>query len=196
MKHESLRALLSIAAAKDLEMVQLDVKTAFLNGDLEEELYMEQPVGFVETDREAEICHLKKSLYGLKQASRAWNAKFHGFLAQYGLTRSTADPCICVRKEDDEITIMAIWVDDGLICSTRQNKLNDIVGYLSRNFEMTSGTVDNFIGIKITRNRLMRTIHMTKESYILQILRKFQMDECNSRAIPADPLLTWSKRTP
>ena len=91
---------------------------------------------------------------------------------------------------------MAIWVDDGIICSTRQNKLNDIVGYLSRNFEMTSGPMDNFICIKINRKRLMKTIHMNQEFYFLKILRKFQMDECNSRAIPADPLLTWSKRTP
>jgi hypothetical protein len=81
VRHDSLRIIFSIAAQRDLEMMQLDVTTAFLNGDLKEELYMEQPTGF-ETGKE--VCRLKRSLYGLKQSSRVWNRKFSDFLAKYG----------------------------------------------------------------------------------------------------------------
>ena len=92
VKHYSLRTVLAIAAAKDLEMIQLDIKTAFLNGDLQEEIYMEQPEGFIIPGKETEVCKLLKSLYGLKQASRAWNQKFHAFIVKFGLTQSKADP--------------------------------------------------------------------------------------------------------
>jgi Reverse transcriptase (RNA-dependent DNA polymerase) len=82
-------------------MLQLDVKTAFLNGDLNEELYMTQPTGFVVSGREGEVCKLViriLSIYGLKQASRAWNIKFHGFLIKFGFIRSSAEPCVYIKK--------------------------------------------------------------------------------------------------
>ena len=94
MKHDSLRTILAIAAERDLELIQLDVKTAFLYGDLREELYMEQPAGFKVKGREDEVCRLHRSLYGLKQSSRAWNEKFNSFLLKYGFTRGLADPCV------------------------------------------------------------------------------------------------------
>jgi hypothetical protein len=112
-----LRTVLAVAAAKDLEMVQLDLKTAFLNGELEEELFMGQPAGFEVNGRENEVCRLQRSLYGLKQASRNWNKKFDSFIVKYGFTRGVADPCVYYQKDDQNITIMAIWVDDGLLCS-------------------------------------------------------------------------------
>ena len=83
VKHDALRTVLAIAAAKDLHMVQLDVKTTFLNGELEEELYMEQSAGSTVSGKETQVCRLQKSLYGLKQASRCWNEKFNGFLLKY-----------------------------------------------------------------------------------------------------------------
>lgn len=94
VKNDSLQTILAIAAARDLELVQLDVKTAFLNSELQQELYMEQPAGFEIKGREAEVCRLHRSLYGLKQASRAWNEKFNFFLVKYRFTRGLADPCV------------------------------------------------------------------------------------------------------
>ena len=123
-----LRTVIAIAAAKNLEMRQLDVKTAFFNGDIDEELFMAQPTGFVDHEKPELVCRLRRSLYGLKQASRAWNAKFNGFLVQYGLHRSVADPYIYSQEKDGVFTMLAIWVDDGIICSTHQAKLNDIIG--------------------------------------------------------------------
>ena len=97
-KTYSIRMVMAIAAEKDLEMIQLDVKTAFLYGTLEEEIYMKQPEGFTIPGKEEEVCRLVKSLYGLKQASRVWNVKFNEFILAFGLERSTCDPCIYYRQ--------------------------------------------------------------------------------------------------
>lgn len=192
VKHDSLRTVLAIAAAEDLEIVQLDVKTAFLNGDLSEVLYMEQPTGFRTSDN---VCLLHRSLYGLKQASRAWNSKFNSFLIKYGFIRSSADPCFYFQQDKEHITILAIWVDDGLLCSSRSTKLQDIVGYLSQNFEMTSGSADCFVGIQIKRNRKERTIHLSQGPYIKKILDKFCLTDCLQRTIPADPFTHLRRNT-
>ena len=185
VKHDSLRTILSLAAARDLELLQLDVKTAFLNGDIDEELYMDQPTGFKEDSKM--VCLLKKGLYGLKQASRAWNEKFNHFLIQYGFTRSDADSCVYFQRDENNITIMAIWVDDGLLCSNHQSKLEDIVNYLSEKFEITSGPVDHFVGLEISRDRCKGVIHVSQQAYVKKILTRFRMGDCKPRSIPADP---------
>jgi 2-hydroxychromene-2-carboxylate isomerase len=153
VRYDSLRAVLAIAAALDLEIAQLDVKTAFLYGDLNEELYMSQPTGFIKKGEEKLLCRLKRSLYGLKQSSRSWNSKFNEFITMYGLKPSVADPCVYSLNSDGVIIIMAIWVDDGLVCSNHHSKLEEIVQFLSNQFEMTSGPAGCFVGIQIVRNR-------------------------------------------
>lgn len=94
VKHDSLRLPLAITASMDIELHQFDVKIAFLYGDLEEDLYIPQPEGFIQPGSEDHVCHLLRPLYGLKQASRKWNEKIDSFLKTFGLTRSIADPCI------------------------------------------------------------------------------------------------------
>jgi transposase InsO family protein len=187
VRHDSLRAVLAITAAENLEMAQLDVKTAFLNGDLHEELYMFQPTGFEIEGQEDLVCRLNKSLYGLKQASRSWNEKFNNFLVQYGFSQSKADPCVYTIKTETELTIMAIWVDDGIVCSSLQSRLEDIVRYLENVFEMTHGDVECFVGIQIRRNPERNLIHISQEKYIEKILEKFQMENCYPKTVPADP---------
>ena len=123
VRYESIRTALAVAAARDLEIIQLDVKTAFLHGDLSEEIYMDQPKGFVLPDRASDVCRLKKTLYGLKQASRSWNEKFNSFLLTFGFTKSDADPCVYFREDQDGILILALWVDDGLLCGTHKAAL-------------------------------------------------------------------------
>ena len=122
-------------------MIQLDVKTAFLYGNLDEEIYMEQPEGFVTQGREQEVCRLIKSIYGLKQASRVWNIKFNEFIILFGLTRSTADPCVYYRhlrrgEADEELTIFTLYVDDGLIISNLKAVLTEMMVFLSKEFEV------------------------------------------------------------
>lgn len=116
VRYDSVRIILAIAAAEDMEMVQFDIKTAFLNGDLEEEIFMELPEGMKDANGER-VCRLRKSLYGLKQASRAWNTKFTDFLADCGLMQSTADNCVFHGIIDRNKVILLLYVDDGMILS-------------------------------------------------------------------------------
>lgn len=187
VKYDSLRIVLSIAAAEDLEISQLDVKTAFLYGDLNEEIYIEQPQGFIQTGKEADVCRLLKSLYGLKQASRSWNQKLDGFLIEYGLIRSSADPCVYFLNDGEGLTIVAIWVDDGLICSHHQSRIDDIVQQLNSKFEITSGPATFFVGLQILRDRSQRRLFLSQSHYIKQMLHKFGMENCKPKGIPADP---------
>lgn len=192
VKHYSLRVVLAIAAAKDLEMIQLDIKTAFLYGDLQEEIYMEQPEGFVVPGQEDQVCRLLKSIYGLKQASRAWNKKFHDFILKFGLTQSHADPCVYFRHRregevDEEFTVLIIYVDDGIIFSNQKHILTDILEHLKTVFEIRSFPADRFVGVDIIRDRSLRTIHISQPDYISKIVEKFNMVNCNPLAAPADP---------
>jgi hypothetical protein len=187
VKYDSLRTILAIAAAEDLEISQLDVKTAFLNGDLEEEIYLQQPQGFAADGKEKQVCRLLKSLYGLKQASRSWNQKFDSFLTEYGLTPSTADQCVYFNHDGKGLTIVAIWVDDGLICSYNQSKIDSIVQSLNSNFEITSGPAAMFVGLQISRIRSQKLLFLHQSHYIRKVLKRFNMADCNPKKVPADP---------
>ena len=108
--------MLSIAANMDLEVEQLDVKTVFLHGDLEEEIYMHQPEGFMEKGKENLVCRLRKSLYGLKQAPRQWYRKFESFMTDNGYHKTQADHFVFVKKfEGGDCLILLLYVDDMLI---------------------------------------------------------------------------------
>lgn len=143
------------------------------------------PAGFKEDSQM--VCLLKKGLYGLKQASRAWKEKFNHFLIQYGFTRSNADSCVYFQRDENNITIIAILVDDGLLCSNHQSKLEDIVNYLSDKFKITSGPVDHFVGLEISRDRCKGPIHISQQAYVKKILARFKTGECKPRSVPADP---------
>jgi hypothetical protein len=192
VKNYSIRAIMAIVAARDLEIVQLDVKTAFLYGTLTEEIYMQQPEGFVIPGREQEVCRLIKSIYGLKQASRVWNIKFNEFILLFGLTRSTADPCVYYRhlrpgEADEEITIFILYVDDGLIISSLKTVLTEMMNFLGKEFEVRSLPADRFIGMDISRNRVQRTIHLSQPEYTKTVLERYGMSNCATLSVPADP---------
>ena len=112
LKYDSLRAILAIAAVDDLDLFQFDVASAYLQSQLVEELYVEQPVGFCVVGRERDVYRLHKCLYGLRQASRAWNDTFNTFLSAFGLVASEADPCVYLYQNETNFFIVALWVDD------------------------------------------------------------------------------------
>ncbi len=188
VKQCSLRTVLSLVAALDLEITQLDIKTAFLYGELEEELYLEQPEGFVTAGRENEVCRLKKSLYGLKQSPRAWNTKFNEFLVKFGLTRCDSDSCVYYRRQEEgEITIVCIFVDDGLICTNKKFVSTSILNYLNMHFEIRSLPADRFIGLDILRDRPNKKLFISQIDFVNKILKKFNLDLCYPKSTPADP---------
>lgn len=187
VKYDTLRVILSFVAALDLEVSQLDVKTAFLHGELDEEIYLQQPQGYIEPGKENLVCRLHKSLYGLKQASRVWNRHFDTFLKKFGLNPSDADPCLYLRHYQGEFALVIIWVDDGLVCSNNGDLVSAIIEYLSKCFEMCCTPANHFVGLSITRDRQRKTLYLTQPEYIKKILQRFHMLDCNPKSLPADP---------
>jgi hypothetical protein len=111
-RYTSIRAVISIAAEMGWKIHQMDVKTAFLNGLIEEEVYIEQPLGFEVHGRESHVCRLKKALYGLKQAPRAWYSRIDAYLQQLGFEKSEADPNLYFIMVGEDPLILLLYVDD------------------------------------------------------------------------------------
>ena len=124
VKHSSIRILLALIAQFNIELVQMDVKTAFLHGDLEEEIYITQPDGFKVTGKENWVCKLSKSLYGLKQSPRQWYKRFDQFMIGQNYTRSSFDHCVYFRKlQDGSFIYLLLYVDDMLMASRNQGEI-------------------------------------------------------------------------
>ena len=133
----SIKVVFCLATKMKLEIDQPDVKTAFLHGDLEEEIYMEQPKGFTAKGKEHLVCRLKKSLYRLKQAPRQWYKKFDSFMVDHGYDRATLDHCVFVKKlSDGEFIILLLYVDNMLIVCHDTNKIDKLKKELWKSFNM------------------------------------------------------------
>jgi hypothetical protein len=122
----TIRVLLSLAASHGLLVHQMDVKTAFLNGELDEEIYMEQPAGFVANGQEGMVCKLLKYLYGLKQAPKQWHKRFDRTLTSAGFVVKEADKCVYYRYGGDDGVILCMYVDDILILGTSLDVIKEI----------------------------------------------------------------------
>jgi hypothetical protein len=171
---------LSVAAKEKLVLAQFDVKTAFLNGDLEEEIYMKQPEGF--TDGSNKVCKLVKSLYGLKQAPRCWNETCTKFFSTQGLVESEADPCLFVRKRDNGKLMIALYVDDGIIAATHQEDIDAFLSAMSSQFDITRCLFKCFLGIQV-KMQPDGSIFIFQKGYLKKVLERFNMDQakpCNT----------------
>lgn len=186
-KQSAIRIFLSYAAAKDLEMVQFDIKTAFLYATHNEVIYMTQPEGYVVSGMEDYYCRLLKSLYGLKQAPYEWNEEFNGFLIEFGLVCSESDSCIYTRRAGDEITIVVIYVDDGLIASNKPETIKSMIEHLKQKFEIRTFAPTRFVGLNLVRDRANRLIYIDQENTIDRMLNDYNMTCCKPVALPADP---------
>jgi hypothetical protein len=171
----TIRTLLSIAASENLSMIQFDVSTAFLYGELEEEIYMNEPQGYEDgTDR---VCKLRKSLYGLKQAPRFWNKKIGNLLKESGLKQSNADPCLYILEKGKEKLFLILYVDDGLIVSTTSEILNELVSKLKKEFKITVKPAAYFLGLEIEQTEGCIKVSQSglhEESYEKIQFRKLQ----------------------
>lgn len=183
VRYDSIRTLFAIAAAKKLKMRQFDVKTAFLNGDLEENVYMKQPVGF--SDNTNKVCKLRKSLYGLKQSSRCWNQKFKDFIEKFGFKSSKADPCVFVKLDETNTVILCIYVDDGMIFGNSDEIIDKIIEHLKQKFEIEVVEAVCFLGIEIDRLD-DGSIFVHQAAYARKVIRKFNMENCNPVGVPSD----------
>lgn len=184
VKFTSVRLILAVAAAEKLILRQFDIKTAFLYGELEEEIYMEQPDGF--KDSSGKVCLLNKSLYGLKQASRCWNLKFTQFLKRFNLTVSSADSCVFIGSVFGRKIVLAIYIDDGLIAAQDEKDINSLLNELSEQFQFKSGKLDSYLGLEVSET-IDGSIHVNQAGYARRLLERFNMTECNPVATAADP---------
>src|SRR5579871_807696 len=186
-KFASIRLLLAIAAKEDYEIHQMDVQSAFLNGELDEEIYMKQPEGFIEEGKENLVCRLHKSLYGLKQAGRTWYNKLHESLVEIKFSRYNADYSIYYYKEKSTKVIISVYVDDLILISNNLPYLQEIKKKLEEIFAMKDlGEISGYLGIRIRRNRKDRIIYLNQFKYIKDILKKYRIENVVSISIPID----------
>ena len=136
VKHSSIRLLLAFVAHEDLELDQLDVKTAFLHGELDELIYMQPPEGFGEGIKDGQVCLLKKSLYGLKQSPRQWYKRFDKYMLDIGFNRSSHDGCVYFKLTDDSMVYLLLYVDDMLVACKEKRHLEQVKEILKAKFEM------------------------------------------------------------
>ena len=190
----SIRLLIAFAAINKLEIHQMDVKTAFLNGELEEEIYMEQPEGFQAPGNGNKVCKLVKSLYGLKQAPKQWHEKFDNVMISNDFKINECDKCVYVKNTTKGYVIVCLYVDDMLIIGSNNYMITSTKNLLMSKFDMKDlGVADVILGIKIERTP--EGIFLSQSHYVNKILEKFDKDGDGKATSPIDVTLHLTKNT-
>lgn len=183
VRHSTMRILFALANNFDLDIEHLDVETAFLNSNLNEVIYMEQPDGFI-TDKN-KVCLLLKSIYGLKQSSRMWNLKVHKLLVDNDFIQSKCEPCVYFKCLNKKITIIALYVDDFYVFSNCNDTKSKLYKLLESNFNVKNlGSLKNCLGINITRDKSKGILTLDQSAYIRKLLKIFGMEQCRPVSTP------------
>ena len=183
--YSSIRTILAYAVEKRMKIHQMDVITAFLNGDLNEDIYMEQPPGYVQEGKEKLVCKLKKSLYGLKQSPRCWNEKLTQHVKSLGFEESGADPCIFTRRKNQKVEIIAIYVDDLIAITETDEEMRRLKKSLTSTFKMKDlGELYYCLGINFYRTK--DSLYMCQSQFIHRLLEKYGLSDTNTVATPMD----------
>ena len=177
----------SIAVSRNWKIHQLDIHNVFLNGILTEEVYMKQPPGFVDSSLPSHVCRLHKSLYGLKQASRAWYTHLSDFLLSIGFRASKVDTFLFILSNGSHIFYLLVYVDDILLTSSNSTMLHHLIQLLSFEFKLRDlGAVHYFLGIEVQSTG--RGLMLRQHKYILDILTRAGMTSCKPVDTPVSPL--------
>ena len=183
VRMESLRILLAIAAREDLEIHQMDVITAYLAGDLEEDIYMEAPPGLRNATQK--VYKLRKGLYGLKQSARVWNQRIGKKLRESGMIAINSDHSVWVDQNRN--LILALYVDDIVLLARDIQTIQWIKDILNKNFNMKDlGPISMVLGIRIRRDRVRKVLWADQTHYVKEILKEFQYEDCKSLQTPAE----------
>jgi hypothetical protein len=195
LRMESVRFLIATAVMKQMKVHHLDVETAFLNGTLAEDIFMEIPDGFDQFDKSKQCFKLKKSIYGLKQASRVWNELFTAELINLGFKRSDGDPCIFVLTNQQQlIALIGVFVDDCFIVGGDKD-IERIKSQLMNIFKMHDlGPLTFALGIKFNQQKDF-SIKMSQSLYVEKMLEKFSMQDCRTTTTPL-PIKESSQTNP
>jgi hypothetical protein len=179
---DTVRAVLAIAAQKKWKVYQMDVKSAFLNGILEEEIYVEQPHGYEIKEHEDKVYKLKKALYGLKQAPRAWYSRIDSYLIKNGFSRSSSEPTLYTKvNQQGQILIVCLYVDDMIF--TGDLSVDEFKAAMKKEFEMTDlGLMRFFLGLEVEQSE--KGIFISQNKYANEVLKRFRMLNCKTTPTP------------
>jgi len=176
------RAIISLAAQKDWLLYQLDVKSAFLNEILKEEVYVEQPQGFIIQGEEEKVYKLRKALYGLKQAPRAWYSNIDSYFNEKGFKKSKSEHTLYVKTQGTDILIVALYVDDIVLTGNNEKMIEEFKKDMVKKYEMSDmGLLRHFLSMKIYQDK---GVFILQKLYAEKILKKFRMDGCKSVPTP------------
>ena len=193
VKWATLRAILAIAAFEDLEVESVDISSAFLNGEIDAEIYMQQPEGFTQGDK-TDVLRLLKSIYGLKQASRIWHDKLDSVLSTIGFKKVQSDNSLWIYMKDGVRIIVPVFVDDLTLVSKDMASINSVIAHLEKNFKLRRlGGIEFLLGVKIERDRGKHTIHLSQRQYILDILERYGFSSCTPVSTPINPGVNLSE---
>jgi hypothetical protein len=180
---EAIRMFLAYAFHKRFKVYQMDVKSAFLNGDLSEEVYMEQPEGFKLSDNPDLVCKLKKDLYGLKQTPRAWYHTLDTYLKDKGFKRGTTDNNLYIKTEDNNLLIVLVYVDDIIFGCNKDPLVQWFSSAMESEFEMSMiGELSFFLGLQIMQR--FEGMFISQEKYLREMLKRFQMEDSKPVGTP------------
>ena len=186
VRYKSLRVLMATTAQNGWHLTQYDVKNAYLNGKIDQEIYMRQPPGF--DDGTSRVCRLQKSIYGLKQGGNVWNQTLTNALTDLHYTQTKSDYSVYVRGNDAKFSILLIWVDDIICISSSEREINQVTHDLQGNFEIKILGVPKFIlGIQVDYDRERRVLTLSQAHYIDQVLEELGLHDCNLVSTPLDP---------
>ncbi|CAJ2652909.1 unnamed protein product [Trifolium pratense] len=189
---EAIRLLLSYAVNHGITLYQMDVKSAFLNGFISEEVYVKQPPGFEDVSNPEHVFKLKKSLYGLKQAPRAWYDRLSNFLLEKGFEKGKVDCTLFRKTTKEDILIIQIYVDDIIFGSTNAALCKNFSKIMQDEFEMSMmGELKFFLGIQINQKKEGTYVHQSK--YTKELLKKFNLDDCKIMNTPMHPTTNMGK---
>jgi hypothetical protein len=184
-KLTSIRFMLSVVVAFDFEVEQMYVKTTFLHGDLEEEIYMKQPEGYTMEGKKELVCKIKKSMYGLKQSPRMWYKTLDTYMLGLGFTRSKEDHYVYFKLIGDHLIYLVLYVDDMLLIGNNKDIIQDVKTQFSSKFDMKDLGASNFIlGMKIKRDQKKRKLWLNQRKYVETLLQRFNMQECKPVKVP------------
>ena len=192
---ESLRTIIALAVQHGLKLHQVDVATAFLNGKLEEDVYMRQPEGFVTKGQEHLVCKLKKSIYGLKQSPRCWNTTLDDQLKDMGFIQSTSDPCV-YKNSGGETFLIGVYVDDIILAGKNDKIIDEVKKALGAKFNIKDmGKLHYFLEMNIQQDEKTGNVWIGQPAYVESILKKFGMNNSKLVSTPIDPNTKLTKTT-
>ncbi|KAK9018611.1 hypothetical protein V6N11_001581 [Hibiscus sabdariffa] len=172
----------------------MDVKTVFLNGKLEEDVYMTQPEGFVAIENGGKVCKLQRSIYGLKKVSRSWNLRFNDAIEDFGFIKNEDEPCVYKKVSGSIVSFLILYVDDILIVGNDVPTLQSIKTWLSSCFSMKDlGEATYILGVKIYKDRSRRLLGLSQSTYIDKVLKRFSMEESKKGFLPMRHGMSLSK---